>query len=133
MIRLTGQRFTFLLKSSKRVPFLSQRVSSNFQIKYYLSAAKLSSSFNENLQSGRYYEVLGYPKGTEANSLTDAEVKRQYLAMVKKYHSDGVIDPEQKVENEEITKCIIQAYDKISSVRMQAQIDRGIYDKIYKD
>lgn len=65
--------------------------------------------------SGKYYEVLGYPQGTDPNSLTDAEVKRQYLAMVKKYHSDGVVDPQEKVQNEEITKCIIQAYDKISS------------------
>lgn len=65
--------------------------------------------------SGKYYEVLGYPQETDPNSLTDAEVKRQYLAMVKKYHSDGVVDPQEKVQNEEITKCIIQAYDKISS------------------
>lgn len=53
--------------------------------------------------------------------------------MVKKYHSDGVVDPVQKVENEEITKCIIQAFDRISSDRIRAQIDKGIYDKIYKD
>ena len=58
---------------------------------------------------------MGYPQETDPNSLTDAEVKRQYLAMVKKYHSDGVVDPQEKVQNEEITKCIIQAYDKISS------------------
>jgi hypothetical protein len=53
--------------------------------------------------------------------------------MVKKYHSDGVVDPVQKVENEEITKCIIQAFDKISSERIRTQIDKGIYDKIYMD
>jgi hypothetical protein len=53
--------------------------------------------------------------------------------MVKKYHSDGVVDPQQKGENEEITKCIIAAFDKISSERIRTQIDKGIYDKIYKD
>ena len=53
--------------------------------------------------------------------------------MVKKYHSDGVLDPVQKIENEEITKCIIQAFDRISSDRIRTQIDKGIYDKIYKD
>jgi hypothetical protein len=49
--------------------------------------------------SGKYYEILGYPSGTDLNALTDAEIKRQYLSMVKKYHSDGVVDPLQKVEN----------------------------------
>lgn len=53
--------------------------------------------------------------------------------MVKKYHSDGVVDPMQKKDNEEITKCIIQAFDRISSERIRTQIDKGIYDKIYKD
>jgi hypothetical protein len=76
---------------------------------------------------------LGYSSDTNISALTDTEVKRQYLSMVKKYHSDGVVDPVQKLQNEEITKCIIQAFDKISSERIRSQIEKGIYDKIYKD
>jgi hypothetical protein len=53
--------------------------------------------------------------------------------MIKKYHSDSVIDPVQKLENEEITKCIISSYDKISSERVQNKINAGIYEKIYKN
>jgi len=42
---------------------------------------------------------LGYPQGTDLSTLTDTDIKRQYLAMVKKYHSDSVVDPTQKLDN----------------------------------
>ncbi len=115
MLRLAARGFSFLSRNEKKMPFLSQRLGTHLQNKYWFNTAKFSSEFNDKLLSGKYYEVLGYPQGTDINALTDAEVKRQYLAMVKKYHSDSVVDPNQKVENEEITKCIIQAFDKISS------------------
>lgn len=133
MLRLASRGLSFLSRNDKKMPFLSQRLGTHLQIKYLFNTSKFTSQFNDKLLSGKYYEVLGYPQGTDANALSDADVKRQYLAMVKKYHSDGVVDPQQKVENEEITKCIIQAFDKISSERIRAQIDKGIYDKIYKD
>ena len=97
MLRLASQGLSFLSRNEKRMPFLSQRLGTHLQIKYLFNTVKFSSDFNDKLLSGKYYEVLGYPQGTDLNSLTDADVKRQYLAMVKKYHSDGVVDPTQKV------------------------------------
>lgn len=133
MLRFTTKGFNILTRTQKKPQFLSQRLTTHLSTKYFLSTSKFTSEFNDKLLSGKYYEVLGYPSGTNLDLLTDSEVKKQYLAMVKKYHSDGVVDPVQKLENEEITKCIIQAFDKISSERIRIQIDKGIYDKIYQD
>ena len=133
MLRKASQGFSFLVKNDKRMPFLSQRLDSHLRKKYLFSTENFSTEFNDKLASGKFYEVLGYPQGTDLSALTDAQVKRQYLSMVKKYHSDVVVDPVQKVKNEEITKCIIQAFDRISSDRIRVQINKGIYDKIYKD
>lgn len=44
------------------------------------------------MSQGRYYEVLGFPKGTNYSGLTDIDIKRRYLAMIKKFHSDNVLD-----------------------------------------
>lgn len=97
MLTLPGKRLAFLLSKPNLLPFLSQRLGSHRQIKYLMATAKLSELFNHKLQSGKIYEVLGYTKETDLSKLTDVEVKRQYLAMVKKYHSDGVVDPQDKL------------------------------------
>lgn len=99
MLRLTCLGLSLFSKTGNKVPYLAQRLNTNMKLKFSFSAAKFTSEFNAKLASGKYYEVLGYPQGTDPNSLTDAEVKRQYLAMVKKYHSDGVIDPVEKKDN----------------------------------
>jgi hypothetical protein len=72
MLRLGLQRFSFLLKKERQLPFLSQRLGCNIQTKYFMSTAKYGSEFNDKLLSGKYYEVLGYPQGTDPNALTDS-------------------------------------------------------------
>jgi hypothetical protein len=43
----------------------------------------------------------------------DKDLHRAYLNQVKKFHSDNVQSEERKREFEEITKCIIAAYDHL--------------------
>jgi hypothetical protein len=97
MLRLTSRGFKILTKPLSKVPFHSQIQGTHLAGKSYFTTSKFNSGFNEKLASGKYYYVLGYPSDTNISALTDTEVKRQYLSMVKKYHSDGVVDPVQKL------------------------------------
>lgn len=99
MLRLTGLGLSIFSKNGKKVHLLAQRLHTNMKLKFSFNTAQFNAQFNQKLASGKYYEVLGYPQGTDTDSLTDSEVKRQYLTMVKKYHSDGVLDLVQKKDN----------------------------------
>jgi len=72
MLRLATQGFSLFVRNDKRLPFLSQRLGSHLQVKFLLSTVKFSSEFNDKLLSGKYYEVLGYPQGTDLNAITDS-------------------------------------------------------------
>ena len=53
----------------------------------------------------RAYEVLGLMAGA-----SQEEIKQAYRKLVKLWHPDGFIDPQQKLEAEEKTKIINAAY-----------------------
>ncbi len=64
-----------------------------------------------------YYEVLGISK-----TATDAEIKKAYHAMVKKYHPD--LHPDDK-NAEEKMKEVNEAYDVLSDSDKRARYDRA--------
>jgi hypothetical protein len=72
MLRLASKGFSFLVKNDKKMQFLSQRLGCHLQTKYLFSTEKFSSQFNDKLLSGKFYEVLGFPQGTDPSALTDA-------------------------------------------------------------
>jgi curved DNA-binding protein CbpA len=65
----------------------------------------------------RAYEILGLMPGE-----TQEEIKQAYRKLVKLWHPDGFIDPQQKLEAEEKTKIINAAYLKLKS---EPITDRG--------
>lgn len=58
----------------------------------------------------RAYEVLGLMPGA-----SQEEIKQAYRKLVKLWHPDGFIDPQQKLEAEEKTKIINAAYLLVKS------------------
>jgi hypothetical protein len=100
MLRISSVALKTFSMNGKKLPLLSQIINKNFQkIHYFFASAQDKSSFNQLLLSGKYYEVLGFDSNINIFTLSDIDVKKQYLAMIKKYHSDSVIDPVQKLEN----------------------------------
>jgi hypothetical protein len=72
MLRFVPQVFAFIPKNHKTVPFLEQRLFAHFKPRYFFAIPKNRTEFSERLLSGKYYEVLGYPEGTDTSILTDA-------------------------------------------------------------
>lgn len=62
-----------------------------------------------------YYEVLGLEKGA-----SDAEIKRSYRKLARKYHPDVNEEPEA----EDIFKDVSEAYDVLSDPQRRAAYDR---------
>lgn len=58
------------------------------------------------------YEVLGVNRDA-----SEADVKKAYRALAKKYHPDNFTDPEQKARAEEKMKEINEANDEIEKIR----------------
>lgn len=72
MLRLTGLGLSVFSKNVKKVPLLAQRLHTNMKLKFSFNTAQFTADFNQKFASGKYYEVLGYPQGTDPESLTDS-------------------------------------------------------------
>ena len=75
--------------------------------------------YQQNYQQTNEYRVDAYKILGVSSSATEAEVKRAYRDMAKKYHPDKVITDDEAIKKgaEEKFKQVQQAYDQICRER----------------
>jgi hypothetical protein len=98
MLKLTSILTNPLFLKYSKLPLISQNINKNLKtLKFSFATSQTRQQFNKWLQSGNYIKILGYDPKIDLSSLSDQDIKKQYFAMVKKYHSDTVIDPTEKL------------------------------------
>ena len=91
MLRFTSKQISLL--STWNQSIVKGKSPLSYTSLYRMGKLKSPEEFNNKFKSGLYFEVLGYSPDTTYLRLNDEELKRRYLSLIKKYHSDGFLDP----------------------------------------
>lgn len=80
------------LKDIQKLSLRSKHIYSHLTIKHYFTSNSMKMNFIMKLQEGKYYSILGFSDSVDILKLSDNDIKRNYLGMVRKYHSDNTVD-----------------------------------------
>ncbi len=82
-----------LLKNFRKLTLSSKHICSQLNINHYFCTNSIRAQFSKKLQEGKFYSILGFDDKDLIINLSDNDIKRNYLAMIRKYHSDNIVEP----------------------------------------